>query len=527
MAKNNPFLTAQVKKKALTYQTSREIQMVYWSAYSSLEKRLATIKMLNPSDSLKKVYLEEFKKEANEVYNAARLKTVDIFNGASVKAGELAVEAGNAAMRSHGLVIDAAYSYIPKQQVENIVAGNLYKGKWTLSKAIWNADKKTQSDIQKIVASGLAENKPIKNIADDLTKYVDPTARKPWDWSKVYPGTAQQVDYNAQRLARTMIQHSFQASLVQSQIHNPFCRGILWHSVGLHGRTCELCLERDGNVFPVKDLPLDHPNGLCYFEPALDDMNDIADRLSDWVVGGNDPAIDEYIANGLGLNLKTAAGRQASRKAVEDTRRRSVIKPQPKPKSETRNLMKSSEYKLPKKERYAADAEVKAQAEKMAYTQRQMEAFDTWMMESDDINAFLRGEMDYWDKKITGIISDAMKAYKEEESVYRGMDGRLLGLKGNETAAEAKAKLVGRTRHEAGFMSTTKSEDIAKEFSQRAAYDELDTKSNVVMVLHIKGKKVAYVRSGLAEVLVDKNSKILFTDVVKKNGKFYVYGTVS
>lgn len=341
MAKNNPFLTAQVKKKALTYQTSREIQMVYWSAYSSLEKRLATIKMLNPSDSLKKVYLEEFKKEANEVYTAARLKTVDIFNGASVKAGELAVEAGNAAMRSHGLVIDAAYSYIPKQQVENIVAGNLYKGRWTLSKAIWNADKKTQSDIQKIVASGLAENKPIKNIADDLTKYVDPTARKPWDWSKVYPGTAQQVDYNAQRLARTMIQHSFQASLVQSQIHNPFCRGILWHSVGLHGRTCELCLERDGNVFPVKDLPLDHPNGLCYFEPALDDMNDIADRLSDWVVGGNDPAIDEYIANGLGLNLKTVAGRQASRKAVEDTRRRSVIKPQPKPKSETRNLMKS------------------------------------------------------------------------------------------------------------------------------------------------------------------------------------------
>ena len=113
-----------------------------------------------------------------------------------------------------------------------------------------------------------------------------------------------------------MIQHSFQASLVQSQRYNPFCKGVIWHSVGLHGRTCELCLERDGNVFPVKDLPLDHPNGLCYFEPALDSMSDIADRLADWVNGGSDPALDTYVAKAFDLQNEAQARFSRAQQAV-------------------------------------------------------------------------------------------------------------------------------------------------------------------------------------------------------------------
>ena len=85
--------------------------------------------------------------------------------------------------------------------------------------------------------------------------------------------------------------------MVQSQMHNPFCTGIIWHSEMIEGRTCELCAERDGTVFAVNDLPLDHPNGLCYFEPALEDMDTIADRLADWTNGEDDEGIEEYIEN--------------------------------------------------------------------------------------------------------------------------------------------------------------------------------------------------------------------------------------
>ena len=301
MASNtNPFLTAHYEKTVLTQQTAKRIQRIYKQSAQDIEKKLRNLKMLNPSDSLKKVYFENLLKDIDRSSASFNKLVQSTIMGAGEQAGSIAVDAGNKMMKLAGLGIKGAYSYIPRQQVLNIASGKLYGDSWSLSQSIWKSGLKTKSDIQNVVAKGLTENKPTKAIADDLMKYVDPTARKPWDWSKVYPGTAAKVDYNAQRLARTMIQHSFQASLVQSQRYNPFCKGVIWHSVGLHGRTCEQCLERDGNVFPVKDLPLDHPNGLCYFEPALDSMNDIADRLGDWVNGKEDQELETWMKSCYG-----------------------------------------------------------------------------------------------------------------------------------------------------------------------------------------------------------------------------------
>lgn len=311
MANSNPFLTAHYEKTVLTQQTAKRIELIYRQSAEDIKRRLRQLRMVNPSDSLKKVYLENLLKDITKSQDSFNKLIQSTVMSAGESSGRIAVEAGNRFMKAAGLEMRAAYSYIPRQQVLKIASGKLYGDKWSLSSAIWKNGLRTKSDIQNVVAKGLVQNKPIKDIADDLTKYVDPTARKPWDWSKVYPGTAAKVDYNAQRLARTMIQHSFQASLAESQRYNPFCKGIIWHSVGLHGRTCEQCLERDGQMFPVKDLPLDHPNGLCYFEPALDSMNDVSNRLADWVNGGSDPALDTYVAKAFNLSPKTAAGKKA------------------------------------------------------------------------------------------------------------------------------------------------------------------------------------------------------------------------
>lgn len=520
--KTNPFLIAHYKKTALTKTAAFRVRGVYASVHSRLQTRLDALQMINPSDSLRKVYLENFMREAKSAYDEAAQQLRILYAESAEKAGQLAIDAGNRLSKEIGLSIEGAYAYVPKKEVQNIISGGLYGGKWSLSQSIWKSNAKTKSDIEAIVAKGLAENKSIKDIANDLTKYVDPAARKPWDWGKVYPGTAQKVDYNAQRLARTMIQHSFQSSLVQSQKNNPFCKGIIWHSVGIHGRTCEVCEDRDGETFPVNNLPLDHPNGLCYFEPALDDMNAIADRLADWTVGGNDPAIDRYVTQSLGLPLssKTAA------KAISNARRESSPKTVAKPTSVTKKLPKREKFKTPTDDRAAAEKWVRSMAEKQAYTAKQLSAFDQYMMESDAINGMLRGELDYWDKQVAKILSNSMTEYKFDDAVHRGIDGRLLGLKGNETAEEALKKLVGRTRIEKGFMSTTRSMEVAEEFSSRAAYDEMSTNSNVVLILRAKGQKVSYLKSGLGEMIIDKGSKMTFTDVVKKKGKFYVYAVM-
>lgn len=316
MATNkNPFVKAHYEKIALNKTNEQKLRAAYKAAARDVKQQLNTLKMINPSDSLKKVYLENLTKDISKSIDSLNRVVQNTIQDAGIKAGGIAVDAGNSLMKQAGLTITGAYSYIPRQEVFNIVSGKLYGQGWNLSQAIWKSGSKMKSDIEKVVGVGLAGNKPIKDIADDLVKYVDPTARKPWDWNKVYPGTATQVDYNAQRLARTMIQHSFQRSLVQSQRYNPFCNGIIWYSVGIHGRTCELCLERDGQVFPVKDLPLDHPNGLCYFEPALWKMDDIADRLGDWVNGNEDAAIETYITKGLGLKKSAPEAKKAIEKA--------------------------------------------------------------------------------------------------------------------------------------------------------------------------------------------------------------------
>lgn len=316
----SPYAKAHAQKVQLTKKTMRQIRKAYKEAAQELKMMMGNPNYV--SDGIKKAYLDGVLRDVNKVIDEINKLEYNIVVDAGTKSGEMAINAGNKFMKNLGLDIKGAYSYIPKRKIENIISGGIYKTNWSLSKAIWQHGQKTKSDIEQIVAKGLAENSSIKEIADDLTIYVQPDSIKPWDWTKVYPGTEDNIEYNAQRLARTMIQHAYQTSMCQQQLYNPFCNGIIWHSEGIHGRTCEICIDRDGLTFPVTDLPLDHPNGLCWFEPAIDDLNTVADRLADWAHGNDDYDIDQYITKGLDYNSFTPLGRRAVNEAKRKYRNR-------------------------------------------------------------------------------------------------------------------------------------------------------------------------------------------------------------
>ena len=205
-------------------------------------------------------------------------------------------------MDSIGFPQEGAFEYVPDEVVHLIITGQIYEGRWSLSKAIWSNRQKMLKDVNTVISEGLLLNKPTYDIAKDIERYIDPKDIKDWDWQKVYPGTSKKVDYNAQRLARTLIQHSYQQSLVLTTKDNPFVEGVQWVSAFAHGRTCELCKERatedkfglGAGVFPKDKLPLDHPNGLCSFGAKIDSMDDIASRLADWVDGKPDKQIDKF-----------------------------------------------------------------------------------------------------------------------------------------------------------------------------------------------------------------------------------------
>jgi hypothetical protein len=208
--------------------------------------------------------------------------------------------------------LNAAFSYVPHDVVQMLVTGQVYQSGWSLSQRIWSDNQQTQKDIYQVMARGLAEQKPIFAIAKDLESYVRPGAKKAWnpvlamrntktgqiEYKRIYK---KQVDYNAQRLARTLAQHTYQQSLIATTKDNPFITDYIWHSNG--SRVCPLCLDRDGMHFKKDELPMDHPNGMCVIEPAV--VKDMVDQLANWFNSpdGTYPEIDAFAGN-FGYNAK-------------------------------------------------------------------------------------------------------------------------------------------------------------------------------------------------------------------------------
>lgn len=170
--------------------------------------------------------------------------------------------------------IDTKFSLVKDMVIRNIITGNVYTTGYSLSSRLWDIESNTMKDIYSIVAKGIAQNMSIYDIAKMLEKYIRPDMRVPYTM-----GVHQQVtDYSAQRLARTLIQHAYQQTLVALTKDNPFVNGYIWHADGPH--SCELCEERDGQFYSAEDLPLDHPNGMCSMEPSID-MENMIQVLSD------------------------------------------------------------------------------------------------------------------------------------------------------------------------------------------------------------------------------------------------------
>lgn len=284
----------------ITKEQEIEISKLYRQVYLDLKKQMESLPPQGEgttSQSLRKTYLNKLVKQLKEEYKAVGEGLEKQIKKGMQDTASTIVQANDDWLRKAGLKIEGAYSFVPKDIVALLSTGKLYGDGWTLSKAIWGESQKHAHDIDKIVAAGVAANKSAYEIAKDLEKYVNPSAKKEWDWSKVYPGTSKKVDYNAQRLARTMVSHAYQQSLLASTKFNPFVKGYRWRSAHTH-RTCEICNERDGQLYSADDLPLDHPNGMCTFIAELTgNMNSVADRLGDWANGAEDSALDSWMSS--------------------------------------------------------------------------------------------------------------------------------------------------------------------------------------------------------------------------------------
>ena len=304
------FEDAAKAKDAIMVSQQKEIQMLYldW-AEDIADKAYYYAMKSNASAAISEKYYKELYKQMKETNKQLGKEIQGIITGNMYTIADSVVASNVEWLKTFGFSaegLNAAFSYIPNDVVQRLITGQIYQGGWNLSQRIWSDSQQTQKDIYQIMARGLAEQKSIYEIAKDLESYVRPGASKKWnpvlamrntktgeiEYKRLYKNN---VDYNAQRLARTLAQHSYQQSFIAATQNNPFITEYIWHSNG--SRVCELCLTRDGKHFKKNELPMDHPNGMCTMEPVV--VDDMVDQLADWFNSpdGTYPEIDEFAGN--------------------------------------------------------------------------------------------------------------------------------------------------------------------------------------------------------------------------------------
>lgn len=281
MSENNDlvFKDAWEARDQITKRQEREIRKLYNEWAREIRERANQMSKVGTPESV--IQSRELAQLYYQLRSASKQLTAEINSSIRDNVTYMANAVTNCNKRwLHSLgftntSIDTKFSLVKDMAIRNIITGNVYTSGYSLSSRLWQIENNTMKDIYTVVAKGIAQDMSVYDIAKMLEKYVRPDKRVPYDM-----GVHQQVtDYNAQRLARTLIQHIYQQTLVGLTKDNPFVHGYIWHANGPH--SCELCEERDGQIYSADDLPLDHPNGMCSMEPYID-MFGLVQTFSDF-----------------------------------------------------------------------------------------------------------------------------------------------------------------------------------------------------------------------------------------------------
>lgn len=300
----NLFAYSQVRRSSIVRQQQKQIKKVYEEALKEITKSVDKLYGKNDvSSSMRRVYLNKLKDDIKNQMDIVDGKTETIIKD---NIGLMAEEvAKNTQMYNSKIGLNAIVNStsLKHRVVTNIVTGKVYDSKFTLSSSIWGDNKRRLNEINRIIARDILQNKGVYDIAKDLERFVNPRARKDYDWSKMFPGSRRKIDYNAQRLARTMVSHAYQQAFVEATINNPFVAAYRWMTSG-SDRVCPICIDRESTdqfglgpgIFPKDRLPLDHPNGMCTFEcvMAMSD-EEVGEAIADWYLGEGDETMNNMI----------------------------------------------------------------------------------------------------------------------------------------------------------------------------------------------------------------------------------------
>lgn len=186
-----------------------------------------------------------------------------------------------------------------RKVVNKLIQGNYYKDGKTLDQRLWNITKKNADDINTLIKINVLKGANARELAKQVDKYINPMKRI--DAKTLEAGMSEKIAYQSQRLARTSITHAFSETTIENAKTNPFNKGIKWnlsasHFARMHGKT-DMCDDNAGKVFKPNEIPLQHPNCLCYFTEENTDIDQTIKELNAWTKGEKNPKLDKWYKN--------------------------------------------------------------------------------------------------------------------------------------------------------------------------------------------------------------------------------------
>ena len=313
MAKSNKYIRAILNRRKqyieLTLDQKQEIINIYTAAGQEIKSRLTKAK----KGSLNERYLKEMDKSISEYIEQLNIELDKSIRRYMQKAADLGVDEPSSYFEDMKIPMEVKQTFksmftnISDSTVKLLVSGGYYKDGKTLSSRIWNISKGSGKEIETIINIAIAEQKSTNELAKDLEKYIIDgvgTRQK----TKI-PGISSDICYEAVRLARTSIAHSYIESSVQGGMNNPYCLGLKWNRSSEHsarlarfGKTRDICddyaeddkYDLGAGVYPPKYYPIGHPNCLCYSTNVLVDIEIAESEIIDWINGSTNKKLDAW-----------------------------------------------------------------------------------------------------------------------------------------------------------------------------------------------------------------------------------------
>lgn len=180
--------------------------------------------------------------------------------------------------------------------VEQMIKGEVYKDGVGLDSRLWSATNASGRKIEDVIISCLARGISSAEASKIISQFAK-SGHHTWDKNKIREKLGDKyankygtggLDYEALRLMRTTNTHMAQLTVMNSDTVNPYNKFVKYHTGHAGSRTCSICRDRDGKIFPIHDAPLDHPNGLCWLSPVMSKDSKTELSLADMVDDMND-----------------------------------------------------------------------------------------------------------------------------------------------------------------------------------------------------------------------------------------------